>query len=218
MDWVDRARARKKELGLSFEELAERIGVTAGAVNHWFNRRREPDTLQLFERIAAALGWSLQDLLHGELPTSLRAEHHKLPANIEPGPDIRGYCPLISWVQAGNWCQIVDNFHPGDAEAWYPCPVPCSKATYVLRVRGISMEDRFQDGDLIFVDPARTAENKSFVIVRMDDRDEVTFKQLIIEGDTKYLKPLNPHWPEQIIQVDGNATICGVVVAKMQIF
>jgi SOS-response transcriptional repressor LexA len=37
---------------------------------------------------------------------------------------------------------------------------------------------------------------------------------LIIEGDRKYLKALNPAWPEQIIEINGNATICGVMIGK----
>ena len=38
--------------------------------------------------------------------------------------------------------------------------------------------------------------------------------QLIIEGGRKYLKALNPDWPDRIIEIDENAKICGVVVFK----
>lgn len=43
---------------------------------------------------------------------------------------------------------------------------------------------------------------------------EATFKKLIVEGNERYLKALNPAWPEPIIRINGNATICGVVVFK----
>jgi len=36
----------------------------------------------------------------------------------------------------------------------------------------------------------------------------------VIEGDKKYLKALNPAWPEKIIEINGNATLCGVVFGK----
>lgn len=128
------------------------------------------------------------------------------------------YVPLISWVQAGEWGGIVDNFAPGDAEEWLPCPVKCGPKTFVLRVRGVSMEDKFHDGDLIFVDPDVQPENGSFVIVRLDHRSETTFKQLILEGEPphqrRYLKPYNPNWPEKIIEVSEHATIVGVVVGR----
>lgn len=139
--------------------------------------------------------------------------------NTEPGPDILGRVPLISWVQAGAWSEIIDNLSPGDAEEWLPCPVSHSPNTFVLRVRGESMfnphgRPSFQDGDLIFVDPERPAEHGSLVVVRLDDAKEATFKKLVIEGEHRYLRALNPAWPEPMMQVNGNATICGVVIFK----
>lgn len=140
-------------------------------------------------------------------------------SNTEPGPDIRGKYPLISWVQAGAWETIVDNFSPGDAEEWLDAPVRVSNSAFYLRVRGESMFDltdhrSFRDGELVLVDPGADAENGSFVVVRLDDESEATFKQLIIEGDRRYLKALNPNWPNRIFEVNGNATICGVVKGK----
>lgn len=135
--------------------------------------------------------------------------------NVEPGPDIRGRVPLISWIQAGAWEQIVDNFAVGDAEDWIPCPKNFGAHAFALRVRGVSMEPRYQDGDIIFVDPSANAEHGKNVVVRLDDENEATFKQLVIEGEHKFLKPLNPDWPgPKLIQINGNATICGVVIGK----
>lgn len=74
----------------------------------------------------------------------------------------------------------------------------------------------FQEGDMIFVDPERQAENGSLVIVRLDDAKEATFKKLVVEGEKRYLRALNPVWPEPIIKVNGDATICGVVIGKWE--
>jgi SOS-response transcriptional repressor LexA len=71
------------------------------------------------------------------------------------------------------------------------------------------MEPNFPEGSIIIVDPDQHAENGSYVVVRMDDAVEATFKQLVIDGVEKYLKPLNPRYP--IMRVNGRATICGVV-------
>lgn len=131
---------------------------------------------------------------------------------------IKGMVPVISWVAAGNWCNI-ELLPQDEALRWLPCPVNHSKNTYALRVSGISMQNpngkpTFDDGDIIFVDPERCAENKSCIIVRLDDEEKATFKQLIIENGDKYIQPLNPNWPEKIIKINGNATICGVVIGK----
>ena len=139
------------------------------------------------------------------------------PGNAESGPGARSVHPLISWVQAGAWTEVGGAFTAEDAEALLPCPLRCSDETFVLRVRGESMEPRFRDGDLIFVDPAVSPDHGRFVVVRGEDSGEATFKQLIVEGERKYLKALNPDWPERIIESDSTAAIGGVVVFKGEI-
>lgn len=74
------------------------------------------------------------------------------------------------------------------------------------------MEPKFHDGELIFVDPQVAPVSGRYVVVRLEDSQEATFKQLIIEEGHQYLKALNPDWPNRIIEVNSNATISGVEV------
>lgn len=134
--------------------------------------------------------------------------------NIGEAPEIRGLVPVISWVQAGAWAEICDNFQPAEAEEWLPCPRSHGPNTFALKVQGASMEPKFQDGDIIFVDPSREADHGKHVVVRLEDEMRATFKQLIIEGGESFLRPLNPDWPDKVIRVNGTATICGVVIGK----
>jgi len=135
-------------------------------------------------------------------------------ANVEPVPDTKGLYPLISWVQAGEWSEIAGSFDITDAEDWLSCPVQCSTGSFVLRVKGQSMEPRFRDGEYIFIDPEMPADNGKFVVVRLEDTQEATFKQIIIEGGRTYLKALNPDWPTRIMEITQQAVVCGVVVFK----
>jgi SOS-response transcriptional repressor LexA len=135
-------------------------------------------------------------------------------ANVHLGPDLRSLHPVISWVQAGTWREIADDYQSQAGDEWLPCPVICSQDSYVLRVHGISMEPKFHDGDLLFVDPHIELVSGKYVVVILEDTAEATFKQLIIEGGHQYLKALNPEWPNRIIEVNHNARICGVVVFK----
>ena len=137
--------------------------------------------------------------------------------NTHSGPDIRSLHPLISWVQAGEWSEISEGYVPPYESELLPCPVRCSEETFVLRVRGLSMEPKFHEGDLIFVDPNVAAVHGKYVVVQLEEPNEATFKQLIVEGDRQYLKALNPDWPNRIIEVNADATICGVVVFKGEV-
>lgn len=201
-----RVQERLHDLRMSWADLARRLGTTDQRMYNWRKRgipKSEVDT------IAPILGCSTDWLLTGKSRTREESAPY---GNIEPGPDIRGYVPLISWVQAGAWTAVSDPYELGDAEQWVPCPLPHGHHTFVLRVRGESMEPEYRDGDWIFVDPGRQPENGSHVVVRMDDIQEATFKKLVIEGGERYLMALNPAWPERIIKINGNATIVGTVI------
>jgi SOS-response transcriptional repressor LexA len=137
-------------------------------------------------------------------------------ANAHLGPNIRGLLPVISWVQAGEWMAISKGYEPQQGDELLPCPVNCSKDSYVLRVQGISMEPKFHDGDLIFVDPHVEPVSGKYVVVMLENSREATFKQFFEEGGRRYLKALNPQWPNRIIEIDSNTRICGVVVFKGQ--
>jgi SOS-response transcriptional repressor LexA len=231
------------ELGKKPAWLAIQLRTGTNTITNWKKRGGAP--LSRVREIADALQCSADDLLspviqptHGfgagddsnkrHNPSMIADSPHIVgdiigTHNTEPGPKSAGPYPLISWVQAGAWENIVDNFAPGDAEQWIEAPVKVSNASYWLRVRGESMFDpggrwSFKDGDLVLVEPHSYAENGSLVVVRLDDDSEATFKQLIVEGDRRFLKALNPNWPNRIFEVNGNATICGVVKAKTEVF
>ncbi|CAB3705951.1 putative HTH-type transcriptional regulator [Achromobacter ruhlandii] len=222
----DRIKEARLSLGMSQAQLARKIGVSQGAIGHLERGRTQASSLLL--RLASALGVSPVWLESGDVPFStsddealasrlrhVSAQPFGSGTNVAPGPDLYTPIPLISWVQAGDWCTVVDNFAPGDAEEWLPCPRAHSPSAFALRVRGVSMEPKYQDGDIIFVDPEVQANHGRNVVVRLDNDEAATFKQLVEEGNKRYLRPLNPDWPgPKLIPINGNATICGVVIGK----
>lgn len=139
--------------------------------------------------------------------------------NVVAGPAVQGLVPLISFVQAGEWCDMVDSLQPGDAFDWLPCPVRHGRGTFCLEVEGESMYDpsarhSYRSGDIIFVDPTKDAQHGDRVVVRLDDQQKATFKQLIEEDGRRMLKAINPDWKPRYMEINGNASICGVVIGK----
>lgn len=140
-------------------------------------------------------------------------------ANIESAPTM-GMLPLISDVQAGSWNEIVDNFQPGDAEDWIPCPFKHGPNAFILRVAGLSMynpggDKSYAPGDFIAVDPQVEPLNRRMVVAKIDHEERATFKQLIIEPDgTCLLQALNPSWPNRIMPMPEGSRIVGVVIGK----
>ncbi len=81
---------------------------------------------------------------------------------------------------------------------------------YALRVIGDSMVPEFQDGHIIIVDPGMPAVSGAYVVV--DYNGETTFRQFVVDGERRYLRPLNEDFP--IIDLNGRYTIRGVVIQR----
>ena len=201
-----RLREALRGSGVTNAKIAERCGVTVQAVTGWLRdgkiaRRHIPT-------IAAATSRDIAWLMSGK-GEPLAPE---LEANTSPGPPLR-HLPLISWVQAGTWTEIEDPLEPGTYERLVPVTKRYSKRAYALRIEGDSMSsldgDSFPDGSIIAVEPTQEARHGSYVVVRLEGSKETTFKQFVIDGDRMYLRPRNPRYP--IIEIDEEATICGVV-------
>lgn len=194
------------------EALGRLLGVSSVMI--WSYRTGEKlPRMATAVRIAEKLGVNINWLLTGF------GDMTSVESNVEPAPALRAQgVPLISWVAAGDWCEAHDPYPVGDAEMWLPAADNYGENAYALRVRGASMEPRFREGEIIVVNPHASPDNGKFVIARKEGSKEVTFKQLIREGDEAYLKAINPQWPEPIIRMDEAWHICGVVVCKMEIF
>lgn len=63
---------------------------------------------------------------------------------------------------------------------------------YALRVMGDSMEPEFPDGCVIIIDPGHAPRDGSYVVVEY--AGDVFFRQLVIDGERRFLKPLNPKY------------------------
>lgn len=193
--------------------LGDAAGISQTTVAD-IERGRNKGTKHIVD-IAKALKVAIEWLNSGK--GEMRPDANLL-ANTEPVA-IKGQVPLISWVTAGKFCNVENPYEVGDAEKWLDCPVKHSSKTYALRVIGDSMlspgdEYSFSTGDIIFVDAEREYFHRSLVIVRLDDKNQATFKRLLIDGERRMLEALNPSWPDRITEISGNVTICGVVIAK----
>jgi SOS-response transcriptional repressor LexA len=138
--------------------------------------------------------------------------------NFTAGPDLRGRLyPEISWVQAGMWTEIAENFVPTDETRQYRCHIDLGPGGYVLRVEGLSMTappgvmPTFPPGFLLYVRPYEDAVPGKCVIVRRNG-NTATFKRLTVVDGELYLEALNPDWPNRYIKLQADDEFCGVVM------
>lgn len=107
-------------------------------------------------------------------------------------------------------------FGSHDADEWVYAPRRVGPAAFAVRIEGISMLDRFQDGDKVIIDPDQEWKNGDYVLAGRNSDNTCTFKQLRMESGECYLYALNPDWKPRIMPMDSEWHIIGKAVSKVE--
>lgn len=195
--------------------LAKALNCSRSCVSNWINGKVQEISIDNAFGVGRFFGVSPEWVATGK---GRKKIPEKSFTNVELGPEIKGKVPLISWVMAGEFLEVFDNFHPGDAEDWISTTVQIKEHTFALRVKGDSMEsstggDSFPDGMIIIVEPGLDPLPGDYVIAK--NGDEATFKKLSKDGPDWYLVPLNDRYP---IKPLGDSKIIGIVIEAVRRF
>lgn len=214
MSFSERLISRMNQLGIKGSELARQLGTGRASVSHWRTGQVIPSSENLL-KLSKALRCNARWLASGVGVPEGNVE-------LELGPDLRGKAPLISWVQAGKWKEIdMEVLQQTSDTIFYQHTANVSDEAFALRVKGDSMTSftggkSIPEGSVIIVDPCIGAEHGKVVVAMLNDSEEATLKQLVIDGGAKYLKPFNNSYPT--MPINGNCTIIGVVKQVIQDF
>ena len=199
------------DMDVSNAKLARMIGVSRPTIGNWIDGKSAP-TGENLTNLANALKVDPNWLMSG------KESQARLDNNVDTAQKIPfdgSSIPVISWVAAGSFEPIGTVLKDAEINEYLPPIRECGKNGYGLVVTGISMLPKFEPEDRIYVNPdfqVMDLKTGDLVIVSCAGDSEATFKQLIIEGATKYLKPLNPKWDEQIIKLTEGCRLVGKVV------
>lgn len=217
MEWrrkIDSLRRTKK---WTQEDLAARVGVSVSTINSWIKGTRTPE-MENLRKIASVFGMSLDEFLREKPERDAKAE------SLYPSPKTKSV-QLLSWGQAARRSESADSGDSlaaeyslaGDRDGGVLTTVNVGKNAFALQVKGDSMEPEFSDGCTIIVDPGKKAVHGSYVVVHVEDDEEATFKELIVDGSRKYLKPVNNRYPLMEVK-EKKVVVCGVVVQQIKTY
>ncbi|WP_328338954.1 XRE family transcriptional regulator [Pseudomonas guariconensis] len=204
-----------------------------------YKARKAADPSLNQDRVAHECGWSSQSVvsqyMNGKIPLNITAlvslsralrfspdevsprlvEAHQLDdvqravqntTNLGPAGRL---LPVVGYVKAGAFCEAIEHFPPSEADDWVEAGGPAGPRSFVLRVEGLSMEPDFYPGDKVVIDPDMQWETGDFVVAKRSRDQGATLKQIRLEGGEYYLYATNPDWPERIIRMSEEWTICG---------
>lgn len=232
-------RERLTSPAVSQSDLGRALGLSAQAVQKWEAGNSEPRQAK-WGAIASALRVSVRELLEGtsyskqfdvdqidekyvEKTTNRTATTGKplqqtfqAASNI---PQSESRIPLISWESANKWGSEMRPPYEGIVEEWITLPFDTGERSFVVRIDGESnfapgAQKSYAPGDFVVIDPSKTPTNRCMVMVKMPKESRAIFKQLLMDGDQRMLKSLNPSWPNSIVPFPSDGEIIGVAHAK----
>ncbi|MEE4626649.1 S24 family peptidase [Pseudomonas alliivorans] len=117
--------------------------------------------------------------------------------------------PVITPNMAVEWHDSGRLADTRDVCEWIEAPGPVGAQAFVLVVEGISMEPKLSNGDKVVIDPALEALPGQIIALMRTQDKAVILRQLMMEGNEQYLLALNPNWPERILKMTNDWSICG---------
>ncbi|MGY8811468.1 MAG: LexA family transcriptional regulator [Pseudomonadales bacterium] len=200
--------------------VAEQCGwLSQGSVSQYMNGGM-PLNIEALLKLAKALDF-LPEEVSPRLATLLNqriqepSADHLVSDNVVSMPTAGRMLPVIGEVQAGSFCEAVDNFQPGDADEWIHSGGPVSNRAFVLKVEGTSMVPDIYPGDRVVIDPELEALPGDIVLAKRTSDQSVTLKRLRREGGVFYLEATNPDFPDRIIKLTEEWSICGKAKRKI---
>ncbi|MBC3948323.1 LexA family protein [Pseudomonas folii] len=204
-----RIAASREKKGMNQSELGRALGVSPQSVQAWESDKNVPRPQRL-KAISEALGVSVSYLMGESDPEPQET------SNVGPvrQPKLLYHYPVVSWVTAGAWTEAVQPFPDGFSDRYEPSDYNSKGAAFWLEVRGDSMTSlsgtSIPEGMLILVDTEADVRPGKFVIAKLPNSEEATFKKLVEDAGRRYLKPLNPAY--SMIECSDDCRIIGVAV------
>jgi transcriptional regulator with XRE-family HTH domain len=174
-----RIRARRERLGWTIQKVATIAGITASFLSR-LERGKTYYSLETIQKIAGALGVSYEVFFISN-------------SNVEDAPKDWREIPVLDYREAAKWDINSVATQLGSHET-IMTHLEHSPSTFALRIRGKSMEPKFQEGDVIVADPTLQPIPGDFV-VGTQGKGEVVFAQYRSGGLNEKGEEVFELWP-----------------------
>jgi SOS-response transcriptional repressor LexA len=122
--------------------------------------------------------------------------------------------PIIDWSEVLPWLDTQSNKYTSCRERAIISDINTSKKTFALTVKDSSMEPVFNIGTKIIIDPERELKDRCFLIIKFSDNNEAIFRQLVVDGNDYFVKPLSKELSDSKMRkiTPRDSKICGILV------
>lgn len=191
-------------------DLAYAISLPAPTIHRLVTGKSKRPYRSSLEPIAQFFSITLDQLL-GQEPIHWSAEN---PQQLEKMGIYR--VPLLAWTDIGPWLNE-HQLSTSSSQRILTESTVSSKA-FALTIKDASMSPLFPPDTQIIIDPEKELTDRCYVLTQLKHLKEPIFRQLIIDANDHFLKPLSPDLMNfRMHMIETNDIICGVLIeAKKQ--
>ncbi len=205
MNISDILRKLMDEVNITEAELARSTNTPQPTLHRILSGATRSPRGKSLSKIAKYFSITINQLI-GEDPLP----NDRLPGTHNPQARSWKSIPVMLLSEAMAFTQLRDKLRAGQWSQWTTTDVHTSEATFGINVNTDSLNPRFANGTVLVVEPDLPPEDRDFVVLQTTGSRTVTVKQLLTDGQDRYLKPLNPEF--QTVMMGDEHTILGVVL------
>jgi len=127
--------------------------------------------------------------------------------------------PLLNWDAIEEWCNPSHTHASVSSDiAFVIAESPVSDDAFAAKIIDSAMEPVFSKGCRAIFDPEKTPKDRSYVLVKLATEKLPIFRQLILNGENKLLKPLSPDLAQYGVQPlsTHDTMLASLVEVKLQ--
>lgn len=180
-------------------ELARKTGVCQPVIHRMASGETDNPKIETLRPIANFFSISIDQLIGDKpLPDHGPSFHREEPLY---------YIPLLTLNDVPNWTQPLNTIM---VNTRVTTDLKLSSQGYALRLVDSTMYPLFPDNTLLIIEPNRVAGHRDFVIAQLKNHQTVIFKQLLFDGEDRYLKSIDPNYP--ILKLEKQDKLHGVML------
>lgn len=191
-----------KEQGLTSAELARLTGVLQPVVYRIASGETDNPKIGTLIPIANHFGISINQLVGIDTERKDKESYSK-PSLMSKWSEI----PIIEW----NQLTLLPDLKNTKFENHLIVHDTVGPTSFALQLIDTTLSPKFPAGTILVFDPDVRPKNLDFVLAHLSNQ-EITFKQLLVDGSDIYLKPLNPDLRTVFIEDRSKLKISGVLV------
>lgn len=209
---AENLRFYRERAGYTQEELAHKAGLTKDYISKIERNEQGNPRRQTVLALAKALGIEPIDLEYGEFEKSAREL-----SSIGKDPIFAGTMPVIGYATGGPIdCHWDDGYPVGDGMEAILRPADLSPNAYALKILGDSMAPKYEEGEIVIVDPVKPYESGDYAVVRLKTGEVMLKKVSIMDGHI-ILSSINSSYSQILCRKKDVVFVHPVIYSKRKV-